>query len=92
MLNKLQTYGIRGTALDLITTYLNPQQQYISSGKLSSELRSVKTGVPQKSISGPLLFSLYINDLHCIVKCPEVNFICYADDITLNCRKKYKGY
>ena len=57
------------------------RQQYVEINGVSSTLLSLKTGVPQGSILGPLLFLIYMNDI------PQASshfkFILYADDTTL---------
>ena len=81
MLYKLEHYGIRGNALDWFSSYLKNRYQYVVYENTCSSFLPIKTGVPQGSILGPLLFILYINDLHLVSSLFE--FILYADDSTL---------
>ena len=60
LINKLQCYGIRGTACNWLKSYLNNRRQYVSYNKADSKYMTITCGVPQGSILGPLLFILYI--------------------------------
>ena len=59
LLQKLEHYGIRGNTFDLFTSYLAERKLYVSINSFYSSLKIVKSGVPQGSILGPILFSIY---------------------------------
>ena len=81
LLRKLYAYGIRGTMLKWIESYLSGRTQYVVFDGQESEIYGIQCGVPQGSILGPLLFSLYMNDI-CNVS--DIFFaIMYADDTSL---------
>ena len=65
LLRKLQTYCIRGNMYEMLISHLNDRKQYIECNKSKSQLKTVLCGIPQGLTLGPLLFSLYINDLLC---------------------------
>ena len=81
LLHKLSYYGIQDKALNLFKDYLSNRTQYVLIDKISSTSRKIYTGVPQGSILGPLLFIVYINEMHTISN--KFYFISYADDTTL---------
>ena len=82
LLDKLSYYGVNGTAKTLLNSYLSDRKQYVKINDVKSSIQSYKTGVPQGSIVGPLLFNIFINDI--INSSRKFNFILYADDTTLN--------
>jgi hypothetical protein len=82
LLYKLQYYGIKGSALKLLESYLSNRKQYISLDSVNSSPLNITTGVPQGSILGPLLFIIYVNDLPFASKI--FHPVIYADDSTLS--------
>ena len=75
---QLKLYGIQGTVLEWITSYLTGRSQVVKIDGEISESLSCDIGVPQGSVLGPLLFITYINDIQYIVKHSKV--ILFADD------------
>ena len=90
LLSTLNQYGIRGIALDLITSYLSNRSQSVIIQSDSSDRTScysdsdfVKEGVPQGSIYGPYLFILYSNCIKYLISKFGAEFILYVDDTTV---------
>ena len=80
ILHKLKTqFGIDGLLLSFVKEYLKNRRQAVVIGNSNSSMVTVKSGVPQGSILGPLLFVLFINDIaDCIST--GTNLRMYADD------------
>ena len=65
--------------LRFILSYLQGREQQVFIGGITSTTRSVRSGVPQGSILGPLIFVLFINDIFSCVS-EDTNIALYADE------------
>ena len=80
LLNKMNHYGIRGIAVNLFASFLANRKQYVFLSHTQCNYRYIKCSVPQGSVLGPLLFTLYINDISSSTNsAPRLN----ADDTRL---------
>ena len=82
-LEKLYKYGIRGLPHAWFSGYIINRKQYVKIGNVESSLKTITCGVPQGSTLGPLLFSLYVNDLPRSSK--KLTFRIFADDTNMFC-------
>ena len=84
LLRKLENdFGINGLLLDWLRSYLDNRKQYTVLNGIASDLNTVKSGIPQGSVLGPTLFSLYTSDLPEAITAATTYM--YADDTTLYC-------
>ncbi len=78
----MKYYGIDGVAHNIIESYLPNRKQFVETDGVKSDICTVNTSVPQGSILGHLLFTIYVNG---IAKASNVfKFIIYADDYILS--------
>ena len=87
LLQKLEVYGIRGNALVWFDSYLSNRKLRVKCRTISNtkETKSdeypVNYGTPQGSCLGPLIFLIFVNDLHLHLQHSEC--VQFADDTTL---------
>ena len=81
LLAKSNHHGICGVQIDWFKSYWSNHSQYVSINGYESGLPSVNGGVPRRSVLGPSLFLLYINDLNQAIKFCKVHH--FADDANL---------
>ena len=77
---KLKQNGVTGNLLKLLENYLSNRKQRVVLNKSPIRMHPIKSGVPQGSVLGPLLFLVYINDLENGIK-SSINF--FAEDTSL---------
>ena len=81
-------FGITGMALNLFEEYLTDRKQEVivldstkhNDSHCHSESKTLKSGVPQGSVLGPILFSLFVSPIGDICRKHNIQFHNYADD------------
>ena len=73
-------FGITGKALGSIQSYLSGRTQFVKIGTERSSTRNLICGVPQGSVLGPILYSMYTSPLTDIISEHNMNHHFYADD------------
>ena len=78
---KLEAYGFHIDVLKLIHDYLSNRKQRVKVNDTYSSWNDMFYGVPQRSILGPLLFSIYLCGLFYFLE--DLDIASYADDTTV---------
>ena len=80
LLRKLKIYNFSNETCQWISTYLKHRTNFVTVGAHKSEMRSINHGVPQGSVLGPLLYTLYTNELADVIKNDDCNHPNHTDD------------
>ena len=83
LIKTLQQLGIRGTMLHWFSTYLVGRLQRIKVNGVTSQPKLLDCGVPQGSVLGPILFTIYTASLGQLFRQLDVQYHFYADDSQL---------
>ena len=83
LMERLLHIGVQPLILSWLCSYLSNRQQYVRVNGENSRSTVVRSGVPQGSVLGPLLFLLYINDITNLHLFKNAKLTLYADDMLL---------
>jgi hypothetical protein len=83
LITKLESMGVVDEALEWMVMYLNGRTHSTQIDDITSSPVPLSMGVPQGSVLGPLLFTLYIRELGEVIKDTGVRYNIYADDVQL---------
>ena len=78
-----QSFGLAGNAFDWLASFITGRTYVVRFGGTTTPPRKVRSGIPQGSILGPLLYILYTADVAALVESLGLKVHLYADDTQL---------
>ena len=85
LLGHFSDCGVEGTALSLLKSYLENREQCVPIGESRSEPKDLQYGVPQGSVLGPVLFTVYTGRLHLLFFWKLMELVTHFLQMTHSC-------
>ena len=82
LIAKLEAYGINENLLAYLHSYLSNRKQCVRINNVTSDFKTIISGVPQGTFVGPILFNCFFNDFFYFIEKASVHN--FADDNTLS--------
>ena len=83
LLGRMRSAGVIGIAHQWFASYLTSRTQFVCLGRTKSQPSELLQGVPQGSVLGPVLFTLYTGPIGQITRRHQLDFHTFADDSQL---------
>ncbi len=81
LLLKLSAYGFKNSVINFMRSYMIDRRQCVKFNGAFSDIETLQCGIPQGSCLGPLLYSIFVNDMPYVLR--NAGIVMYADDTTI---------
>ena len=85
LIAKLHAYRLNFDMVTFLNSYLKDRKQNVRINSIFSAFQNILSGVPQGSISGPILFNIFLNDLFLCIKRSDLHDLGGDNTVTATC-------